>query len=370
MTDTSASPVPVPAGNPFTPGRVVPPERFVGRQIELGELQGRLSGMLSVTLVGEARIGKSSLLAFLEARLPAMLAAQGRYVPVLLSMDAQRSKAAFCRAVLAGLLPHTPPGDAPELELRALEQAPIPGEADLRRAVELARAAGLRPVLLLDEFKHLADHPDEFDDFFLGGLRSLYTHGQVALVLATRQPLIEIPRLNHYFANGTTTLTLQRLMAHEAEALIRQPSDRPFGDAETSLCLSAGDRHPLRLQIAGYTLYQAKARADTRYYDDAGNLTPQASACLRRAVAEEFENAQLLSQPRQRKQNRFVMWITALGRAGSDLGKASEGAKEFMGGVTIAAFIVVILVLVGACGLRLISLEDLAKFLGRLIGGS
>lgn len=108
------------AGNPFTPGVIVPPERFVGRQHELSETLARLEGMLSISLVGDARIGKSSLLKYLEARLPALLS--DRYLAIYFSMDRYKSQASFCRAVLDKLLPHVVPPEGKERALRVLEQ--------------------------------------------------------------------------------------------------------------------------------------------------------------------------------------------------------------------------------------------------------
>ncbi|MBA3532482.1 MAG: CHAT domain-containing protein [Ardenticatenales bacterium] len=96
-------------GNPFTPGAVVPPERFVGRKKEVEAILGRLEGMLSVSLVGEARIGKTSLLRYLEAYLPTLLGAKGCYLPLYLSMNEQRSQSSFSRAILEKLLPQVVP---------------------------------------------------------------------------------------------------------------------------------------------------------------------------------------------------------------------------------------------------------------------
>ncbi len=87
----SRVPQPPPAGNPFTPGVVVPPERFYGRRAELGMIRANLENRLSVSLVGEARIGKSSLLRYLEARLPEWLHAPGQCLPIYLSLDGQPS---------------------------------------------------------------------------------------------------------------------------------------------------------------------------------------------------------------------------------------------------------------------------------------
>src|SRR5437016_2273417 len=51
--------------NPFLYGNPVPPSRFVGRQNAVRTLYGRLRNGESTAIVGEPRIGKSSLLRYI-----------------------------------------------------------------------------------------------------------------------------------------------------------------------------------------------------------------------------------------------------------------------------------------------------------------
>ena len=245
----------VPHGNPFTPHAVVPAARFFGRTHELTAILASLENMLSVSLVGEARIGKSSLLRYLEARLPALLHASGRYLPIYLSMDGQRSQATFCEAVLARLLPQAPSGVGHERTWRALEQRiesaqPITIE-ETAQALEWTAQAGLRVVLLLDEFKDLLERAEEFDEVFRGVLRSLYTNRQIALIMATRQPLVEIEGLSTYFANGVSQQELALMVSAEAEQLVRQPHDRPFSDCRSASCPRSRSPTPLTPPMCG-----------------------------------------------------------------------------------------------------------------------
>jgi len=260
------------AGNPFTPGTIVPPERFVGRSRELTEMLARLENMMSVSLVGQARIGKSSLLRYLEARLSERMREHGTYLPIYLSMDGQGSRESFCKALLERLLPHIPPVRGQERALRALEHKLSPTLEETARALEWAAQGGLHVVLLLDEFKDLLERPQEFDEVFRGMLRSLYTHSQIALVMATRQSLTEIHGLNAYFVNSVDQQFLRTLPADEAEALLRQPHDHPFTDAEVHIGLDVGRGHPLRLQWAGFLLYQSKHNPSGLLHTEEGAL--------------------------------------------------------------------------------------------------
>lgn len=54
------------SSNPFYFGGAVPPEQFVGRTSEVNELLNRVSRLECVTIFGERRIGKSSVLKYLE----------------------------------------------------------------------------------------------------------------------------------------------------------------------------------------------------------------------------------------------------------------------------------------------------------------
>jgi hypothetical protein len=275
------------SGNPFTPGAVVAPERFFGRKNELRAILARLEGMLSISLVGDARMGKSSLLRYLHANLPDLLGQYGRYLPIQMSTDELESRTDFHMSLLESILPAL--GQVAELRVvqeRQTEGSPTLREA--RRVLQSAAQAGIRVVLLLDESKSLLTRPTVFDETFLGALRALYMNRTIALVLASRQPLTSIPDLNLYFANGITMQNLDLLTDSEAEALLRQPHDRGFSDAEVQVAQSVGKKHPLRLQLSGWYLYRWKESAPSPAHDSAGELVADAADILLREVEREY----------------------------------------------------------------------------------
>ena len=55
----------MPILNPFIYGKPVPTERHINRQLELGTLFSRLQNGETTAIVGEPRIGKTSLLQYL-----------------------------------------------------------------------------------------------------------------------------------------------------------------------------------------------------------------------------------------------------------------------------------------------------------------
>lgn len=360
-------------GNPFTPGNVVPPERFVGRERELAEIWSSLENMLSVALIGEARIGKSSILRYLEVHLARRLGAYGRYLPIYVSMDAQRSQATFCKEVLARLLPHIPAGTGQEQTLRRLEirlndDQPVTLE-DMARALEWAAAAGLRVVLLLDEFKKMLDRPAEFDEIFQGTLRSLYSNRQVALILTLRQPLDTINGLNAYFLNGVSQRHLGLLLADEAKQLLRQPHDRPFTAAELRIGLAAGQRHPYRLQAAGFWLYHSKGTLPGPLHDEHGHLLDQATSLLNRKVQADFDNAMQASRDPKRRRSLWSR-LEALGRTGIQIGESADSAQARIMGGFIIITVVTIFGLLLALATGLISPDLFGELLRRITGGT
>mgnify|MGYP005853630739 CR=1 FL=1 len=289
-------PRPQSGGNPFTPNQV-PPTHFVGRRRELDDMLARLEQMMSVSLVGEARIGKSSLLCYLKARLPNALQACGTYLPIYMSMDNYDSQARFCRALLDQLLPHVPPVPGQEQTLRALERQSEPTLHETVRVLEWAKQGGLRVVLLLDEFKDVLQHAQEFNEVFRGTLRSLYTHRVIALIIATRQPLTTIEGLNTYFVNALEQFTLQTLSADEAEKLLRQPHQYTFTAAEERMALQVGAGHPFRLQWAGFLLYVSKSRPPGQFHQADRGLRRDAARILRREVEDRYARAMVCSHP-------------------------------------------------------------------------
>ncbi len=348
-------------GSPFTPGNVARPDRFVGRTQEIQAILNRLQNMLSVSLVGEARIGKSSLLRYLEARLPDLLREHGDYLPIYLSMDRLADQASFCREVLERLLPRMPALPGQERALRAWADTPDPSIRDLERALEWAERGGLRVVLLLDEFKHTLEHNDAFDETFLGILRSLYAHGDIALVLATRQSLIGLVRA--YFANAVDEQILSTMPRAEAEALLRQPHDRPFTPAEVRIGLRAGRDHPLCLQWAGALLYESKGQPPGRFHARDGALRRWAWYTLDRTVRKKYARARRASNPRRPSRTAAP---SPLNHA---ITKLAETLDSFGARITAVLLLLgVVALLLYALGL--LSFDQLQRLLALLSGGS
>jgi hypothetical protein len=355
----------MPDNNPFSPGRVVPAERFYGRKATITEICDRLQNKMSVSLVGEARIGKSSLLRYLEAHLPTLLSPPESCVPIYVSLDVQPNQSTFTKAVLEKLLLRAPQelraaSDLQALEHRMKENTAISLETTAR-VLERAAQTDLRIILLLDEFKDVLARPREFDGVFFGTLRNLYTNGAVTLVTATRQPVDEIAGLNAYFANGMSQYPLGLLEPKEAEALVSQPQDRPFHEDEVRMALEAGGGHALRLQWAGYYLYQWKGSSARtfRYWDT--------HVKLKEAVNREYDQAMGFSRSPSRQTSNGSGWLVKSNTHLKWLGEVIDAIKARLYAVAVIVMCCVAVVAVVLWAFDMLTYDQLQELLHRLI---
>ncbi len=269
--------------NPFTYGNPISdPTRFHGRREELRQIVNRLrsSARESTALVGERRIGKTSLLKHLAN--PQV--AQG------LGID----PASFCLVYIdfQGLTDITPQRfwerilrktareacDQPlQVEIEALLEMDTYDLFDLEDLFELISETGLTLVLLLDEFEYVTQNTNFQADFF-GGLRALAIHRNLVLVTATQHELVDLCHSEEIkgspFFNIFASVVLRPFQAQEAAELVdaySQGADLALSSRDKATILTLGGGYPFFVQMAGYHLVEAKARGlpDTETYKEA-----------------------------------------------------------------------------------------------------
>lgn len=255
--------------NPFFfGGKITDPTRFVGREQELRFITQRMSAaqMTSVGVVGDPRIGKSSLLYHLYQTYPQRVVDSGRFLISYVSLqDARvRTLAGFLQMISSALATARArhPGAA------TLPQWPAPCNdlAIFRQGLQTMADAGLRCILFLDEFEALLDAPKEFDDRFYDTLRAAMDDQVLMLVIASSRPLSYYGgrfRFVSRFFNLGNTLALEKLTEVEASKLVRLPSDvaggQPaLGVKDQELVRKLGGQHPFLLQMAAYFVYEAQ----------------------------------------------------------------------------------------------------------------
>ena len=120
----------------------------------------------------------------------------------------------------------------------------------------------IRPVLCLDEFEEFTRHPKEFSDDFVEPLRSLGAHSKLAMVTASRRPLIDLVKggqLTSPFYNIFAQTELGLLGYDAARELRRIPFERDnivLSPEHEALVEELGGRHPFFLQMACHHLFE------------------------------------------------------------------------------------------------------------------
>ena len=263
--------------NPFYHRQgITDPCCFYGRGALVRSLFEMIDSGQSCAVVGERRIGKSSLLSYL-----ASARAQASH-----KLEPERT---LC-AMLDFLALHTcsPPElwleilEALELETddpqarQILERAarrPKPTFGTFRRVMRKLKRRGFRVVLLCDEFE-LAVHNPQFDAAFFGALRSLAGGEGVVFVTASRSSLLELGQyreeavrqkvLGSPFFNIFAEFTVGPFADHEMAEMLAGSLDatptRLNRDEVAFLDRIAG-RHPYFLQLAAYHLFEELQRA-------------------------------------------------------------------------------------------------------------
>ncbi|MBN1889736.1 MAG: AAA family ATPase [Thermoflexales bacterium] len=206
--------------NPYAAGPMVTdPGMFFGRQAVISTITTRLANNMQCTsVVGQRRIGKSSLLYQMARQLPQ----DGRLLPVYVDMHNARfhTVPGFFTNVLAAL---------DEQAGRAFNFGTTASCTDFDQAVEQINRSGLSPVVLLDEFEEFVDHSDQFGDEFLKQLRAVAQASKLAFVTASQNSLGTLTKQNGLtspFYNVFTQADLGLLEKDAARRLVREPMER------------------------------------------------------------------------------------------------------------------------------------------------
>lgn len=272
------------SGSPFVVGRPLRAEEPVfGRESAFRFIAGELAKFSSVNIVGERRMGKSSLINHLLGHPDQYLIAQPDQPRLSLARVDLQSNVSdaiqFYGTALRSLLSHLPSSrgdEARELQrlLERLNEKCEASYAEFNRVLHQLRDAHgpqVRPVLVIDEFESLLDVrvKDSFPfPMFYNGLRSLMTEGVLAMVVASRLSLTDhfnsLPTsLTSTFPTYFTHFSLKPLDDTAADALLLQDSDYPLGLLEARQSREWTKGHPCQLQAAGQAWYETKAGTNT-----------------------------------------------------------------------------------------------------------
>ncbi|MDO9088275.1 MAG: TIR domain-containing protein [Anaerolineaceae bacterium] len=256
--------------NPFTYGNPIrTADRFVGRTEELRQIVNRLrsSAHESTSIVGERRIGKTSLLKHLDNKAVAEKLGLSADEFCIIYMDFQGltdiTPERFWQRILQKMeRAICNPEIVPEIKALRTQQAF--DLFDLEDLFASIADSGLTLVLLLDEFEYVTQNTNFGSDFF-GGLRTLAIHHNLPLITATRRELVDLCHSNELkgspFFNIFANIVLRPFSRNEVKELLNgylQGTDISFTDQETELVLSLGGGYPFFSQMAAYYLFEAK----------------------------------------------------------------------------------------------------------------
>lgn len=232
--------------NPFNiRGGIRDDAAFFNRRRELQMLRDYIRGRQNCQLVGPRRIGKSSILLFVERHCGEWVS-DARVAYIDLQDPRCYTLAGWLKEVGEGLgLPSAP---------RSL--------ADLMEAVEDLLATGARPVLCLDEFGEMTRRPQEFPREVFMTLRAV---GQRGLSILTASPrrlsqLTDPADDTSPFFNTFPALQIGPFEAADAEAYLalRRPGAPEFTERERERILEFAHGHPLALQAACFHVLSAR----------------------------------------------------------------------------------------------------------------
>jgi len=247
-----------PSVNPFIVGPAVRvPTRFYGRKAELSAIAARVGAVSaqSVSIVGERRIGKSSLLWQVKNQAQTLFRTGHRYVVLYLDMSSATgsSNRLLMRTLRLELTyPNLPAWDAADDgDLAALSYTL--GELE-------TTVPDVRLVVCLDEFEYVNDHPAEFDGL-LEALRADAQLGRLALVTSSCAPLADLCARGRIgvspFFNIFTEVRLGPLDVASWQALVQDGLGR-VSDADWRFIEECAGRHPFLTQMACAFLWEAR----------------------------------------------------------------------------------------------------------------
>lgn len=261
--------------NPFTFGNPIKdPSRFCGRTAEIRQIVNRLlsSAHESTSIIGERRIGKTSLLYYLSH--PEISAGLGlmpdKFCPVYVDFQGltditprrfwQRILKKMSRSICDESL-------KPSIE-RLSNQSDF-DLFDLEDIFEISASKGLTIVLLMDEFEYVTQNPNFKSDFF-GGLRALAIHHGVALIPATRRELVDLCHSDEIkgspFFNIFANVVLRPFSRAEVDELLEgytKDNELAMTPQEKDFIWQLGGGYPFFVQMAGHYLIEGRVQGLT-----------------------------------------------------------------------------------------------------------
>jgi tRNA A-37 threonylcarbamoyl transferase component Bud32 len=300
--------------NPFfSRQRITEPDCFYGREREIESLYSAIITHQCRSIVGERKLGKSSLLTAVAQ--PAIMERYGvepaRTLFLYIDLEGMASarREDFWIELLDRISLVLPPeaGGLRERAERMLDAAEL-RFTTVRRLLRRIRDANLEMVLALDEFEGIASN-SSFEPDFYGELRSLAGELGIVYLTASKRGLYDLTyhhtdTLSSPFFNIFSEITLGLMPEDEARGLLADLSQRGHGpgfcEEEIELGLELAGPHPFFLQIAGFHLYELPGRGEPQIPD-------AYDRAARRFTAEAEDHYRYLWSQLSREEQRALL---------------------------------------------------------------
>jgi len=234
------------------------PEDFFGREEETYSLLECIRNAGCASVVGERRMGKTSLLYNLMNQPQGVWQKGAEPLPVLIDPQLRiRGEKHFCAKVIQEIA-----SEIPELTPAAREPREQAEETDLIAYLE--KIAPRRLVLMIDEFELIATQEGFSEQFFLF-LRAIAQNYGASLITATSVPLEQCCRKSHIssvFRNIFQDVYLKPFSEEAFQHFIAETSRRSGVSLEIwrPQILDLAGRFPAFTQLACLHYYRAAAR--------------------------------------------------------------------------------------------------------------
>ena len=253
------------SANPFFHrGPVRDKSYFFGREYETTQMLSLLGNGQSVSVVGQRRIGKTSLLFHLaDAQIftqYGLKAGEHLFVYIdcggLSNLDPPKLYRLFLEEIDEALAEIAP---AQRLEIPGADISYRNFERILRQFIRQNR----KPIIILDEFEQMSRNPHLDPDFF-SGLRALTAKYPLAFVTASKYPLLNLTYANasalsspffNIFA-GVRLSLFSDAQAREVIINLAQRGQANFDSDTVAAILALAGPHPLFLQIAAFHAFE------------------------------------------------------------------------------------------------------------------
>ena len=261
--------------NPFfNRHRITDSAYFFGRQRELERLYSAIATHQCVSIVGERKLGKSSLLTRLShaPTLQSFGLDPALYLFVYFDLESMASarREDFWMELLDTIASQLPPGDMAQTLRRQIDNGDV-RFMTARRALRRLRDTGLEVVLMLDEFESLARNA-QFDPDFYGELRSLAGELGLIILTASKRSLYDLTyenssTLSSPFFNIFSEMPIGLMTPDDAREILIGLSSRSgtaFCAEETEWALDLSGPHPFFTQVIGTHLFETPGCGQAR----------------------------------------------------------------------------------------------------------